>query len=366
MSSFELLRCRLKFATKEDLFDHTKLAHGILEQQLSHELRKESRVEASNYPTLTGQSHSCWIDGENSSEDGQMHKVRYTRCCADQEIGRISEAEMSQTRLEDIANNSQNDIADQEKSTVQRTYFNILPKHQSIVNSAKRHHDPLQVDSQRFVFQTESGTDLPQHDVSVSDNRASSPKSKRKRTIPVACRSAPKQNLTSDTSSDDSDGELYDIHKSILKDNVEEIQDIVLPEGPARATDNGSITENMASSEAADESMRVDQAVHDAPQVNTEWSLAPFVGDSTRSPGNVSSLSDDPVATPGGDHEKLCLYCDYKYVDFEEYSQHYTDRHVNNSELTQDATGSPQLLGEPFSNRSNKIKEVLLGQFIIY
>ena len=295
-----------------------------------------------------------------------MPTVHYTRSYSDQENGGISVAETREAHLEDIAN-SQDDIAYKEKSIVQRTYFNILPKHQSIANSAKRYHhpDPLQGEKQRFVFQTESGMDLPQHDVLESNNRASSPKSKRKRTIPVACRSEPKQNPTSDTSSDDSDAELYDIHKSILKDNVQEIQDIALPEEPARATDNGSITENMALSEAAVESMRVDRPLNEAPtHVKTEWSLGPFVSDSITSPGDASSHSDGPVMTPGGANEKQCLYCDYKYADFEEYSQHYTERHVNNSELKQD--GSPQLLGEPFSNRSDKIKEVLLGQFIGY
>lgn len=380
-------RCSLKFATEEDLFDHKKLSHGIFEHQLNPETGKENHVAASGQRTDISHAVPHWSDGENNNEDSPMHAVQHTRYNADQEYDCVSEDE--RTGAEDASfkthihtgethephkvNNTSDanyhtDITNDEKGQVQRTLFNILPKNRVLASSIKRCHteSSLHDDPQRFVFLTAPDTDVPDHAQNVAGSLTSSPKSKRKRTVPVACRSVPTQSPMSDTSMEDSDLDEYDIHKHTLKETPVDKDDGDHIEKPANDTNNESNTEDPVPfpAETTDTSLPVNGRLLDAQKcLKTEWSLGPFVSNSVARSDNASPHSDGLVAPSAGESEKQCLYCDYKYVDFEDYSQHYTERHVNSStgmlDMKQDPANSSQLLGEPFVTKSNKIKEIL-------
>ena len=379
---FQLYRCHLKFATEEDLFDHKKLSHGIFEHQLNYESEKENHGTASDQQTDITHAVSHLSDGENSSEDGQVHDFRYTRYNSDQENSCISgdetvdvenasfKRETQETHIVNNPNDTDHHADGVDDKKLQRTFFNILPKHPSLASSSiKRRHPGPSFHDQRFVFLTAPNTDVTDHAQNMTENRASSPKSKRKRTVPVACRSEPKQSPMSDTSTDDSDLDVYDIHKHTLKDTPVGREDGDLLEKPTDETNEESKTENLVTSpvETSDNSPRVNGGLHDVHKyVKTEWSLGPFVSNSVASPDNATPHCDGPVATSGGENEKQCLYCNYKYVDFEDYSQHYTDRHVNNCtpDVKLDPAMASQLLGEPFVTKSNKIKDILPGKLI--
>ena len=380
-------RCHLKFATEDDLFAHKKQTHSLLEHQMNPETGNGGEVAEYGHQTVP--LHG--IDGENNSEDNPMHAIQHTRYNADQEHDCVSEDGTEDTNVKshrhmgetldprDVSDtndvNHHTDMTDNDTDQVQRTLFNILPVNRSHVSSSKRCHteSALCDDPQRFVFLTAPDTDLPDHAQNFAGSHTNSPKSKRKRTVPVACRSVPMQSPMSDSSVEDSDLDMYDLHKHTMKDTSVVNDDSDHVEKPANDVNDKLNTEMPVALPAAttDSSPPVNGRLRvlDAQKyVKTEWSLGPFVSNFVAGSDNASPHSDGPAVPPAGETEKQCLYCDYKYVDFEDYSQHYTERHVNSStgmlDAKQDPANSNQFLGEPFVTKSNKIKEILPGTLI--
>ena len=385
-----ICRCHLKFVTEDDLFDHKKQTHSLTEHQMNTETGRDNEEAAYGRRTVPLDG----IDGENNSEDNPMHALQHTRYNADQEHDCVSEDERNGTEdtsvkthrhtgdtldSRDVSDtsdvNRHTDMTDNDTDQVQRTLFNILPVNRGHVSSSKRCHTESSVcdDPQRFVFLTAPDTDLPDHAQPLEGSHTNSPKSKRKRTVPVACRSVPMQSPMSDSSAEDSDLDMYDLHKHTMKDTSVVKDDNDHTEKPANDVNDKLNTEMPVESPAAatDSSLPVNGRlrVPDAQKyVKTEWSLGPFVSNFIAGSDNASPHSDGPAVPPAGENEKQCLYCDYKYVDFEDYSQHYTERHVNSSTGMLDAKHDPanpnQFLGEPFVTKSNKIKEILPGELI--
>ena len=266
-------------------------------------------------------------------------------------------------------------------------------QHQQVVDSLER---PVRTAAQPLPARDAAcsavftGGPADKRRASQPPSQPPSPKSKRKRTVPVACRQMV-DDVASDSSVDDSDIEFFTPNRTqptalstpaVSDDHWPADRSVTptprCPSPPDGQTDEAKqpVTVTDITSQPVNPPLRTSQPVN--PPVRTSQPVNPPVRTSqpvnpplrTSQPVNPPVRTSQPVNPPVPEAsesvEKRCLSCDYRYVDLNDYSRHYTSAHLNSVDVkTEPGDTAAHVFNESFVIKAGKIISHLPGESLL-